>query len=385
VRIALYIGRGIAAPYIVKSSGDALQKSGHAVQFVPIREENQDISPLIHDFFPDLVIALDHTGINDAQFAEAGVFYCSWFVDHPYYYVDKENFNAFHLAAVTDTSFRIPLEKIGCKQIFSCPLAYDPAQFSLSSYPAEQEQEIEASYVGSFSDLPDVMRQERLKQFHPFFNRIVAEALEIKKSIPSLPLLEVLGETEKTLKNPFLKNFTAAQIGAMIHMVDTELDAFHKMEMVQGWDSSELKIFGNDNWKHLLGQMQNVTFMGGVVYDQGLSQIYRKTKVNLIVTRPQIARGVNQRVFDVAAAGGFFLCDEQEELKNLFPSVWERIVYTNFTEMKDKVRYFLSQDRERKEIAGELNRCIRENHTYQKRMDRLIGELTPIVQKNEKF
>ncbi|MBN2144774.1 MAG: glycosyltransferase [Candidatus Aureabacteria bacterium] len=381
MKIALYIGRGIAAPFIVRSSGEAFQKSGHEIQFVPIREEKQEISPLLRDFSPDLVIALDHTGIHDEEFAKAGVFYCTWFVDHPYYYVDKDNINDFHLAAVTDSSFMAPLAKIGCSRVVYCPLAYDPTLFRLA--PRDTEPEMDISYVGSFSNLPDHFRQDRLKQFHPFFNVIVEEALSIKKAHPQMPLFETLLETEKNLKTDFLKNFSAAQIGAMIYLMDIEKDATHKMQMVKTFASEKLTIYGNENWQILLDKGSVFSFKGGAVYDRGLSDIYKRTKVNLIVTRPQLANGVNQRVFDIAAVRGFFLCDEREGLKEIFPSVWEKIRYRNFDEMKEKADYFLSHEKERKEIARELHHSIAENHTYEKRMSNLLDGLNNFMRKKK--
>jgi len=129
MKFLLYKGAGIAAPHIVNSVAKALKQNGHRVRIVHLKSEQQDISREFASFTPDLVLALDSTGLDPVLLNSHKVYYCSWFVDNPRYFITEKVNDDFHIGAYSDKSFKPILEKLGFKHQIYLPLAFDSDLF----------------------------------------------------------------------------------------------------------------------------------------------------------------------------------------------------------------------------------------------------------------
>jgi spore maturation protein CgeB len=80
-------------------------------------------------------------------------------------------------------------------------------------------------------------------------------------------------------------------------------------------------------------------------------------------------------VFDIPAAGGFFLGDRPEALERLFPGIGTSIGCGGPDEMACRADDFLRRPAERKRIADRLRETVRRDHTYERRMHSLLEVL----------
>jgi spore maturation protein CgeB len=87
---------------------------------------------------------------------------------------------------------------------------------------------------------------------------------------------------------------------------------------------------------------------------------------------PQLEYSVNNRIFDVAATGGFLLTDHREDLAQIFPE-FGFMTYHSGEELDDKIAYFLAHEDERRALAIELQKAVLSCHTYEHRA-RYIGK-----------
>lgn len=100
--------------------------------------------------------------------------------------------------------------------------------------------------------------------------------------------------------------------------------------------------------------------------------IFHGSDINLNMTAKSIRSGVPLRVFDVLGCGGFLLSNYQPELADYFTIGEDLDLYTSEEDLLEKVEYYLSHEKERKEIAANGQQKIRQCHTFHQRMAEMI-------------
>ncbi len=103
--------------------------------------------------------------------------------------------------------------------------------------------------------------------------------------------------------------------------------------------------------------------------------IYTKSKINLNISSLQFDNAVVNRVIDVAAASGFILTDWKPELQNI-TSVSEEISYRTLEELNYKIDYYLSHEKERLEIAHQLNKDVKEKYQYHHIINFILNKIS---------
>ncbi len=81
---------------------------------------------------------------------------------------------------------------------------------------------------------------------------------------------------------------------------------------------------------------------------------------------------INPRVFEIAACGGFQLCDPCIGLDSLFDFESELPVYRDLTEMRAKIDYYLAHPDERAHIAARARERVLREHTYENRAQQML-------------
>ena len=104
-------------------------------------------------------------------------------------------------------------------------------------------------------------------------------------------------------------------------------------------------------------------------------KVFYSSKINLNITLRSIASGVPARVFDVMSVGGFMLSNWQEEIPELFVEDKEIVTYKSPEELVDKADYYLKHENERTRVAVNGYRKVKEQHTYEQRLERIISIL----------
>ena len=100
--------------------------------------------------------------------------------------------------------------------------------------------------------------------------------------------------------------------------------------------------------------------------------IYKCSEINLNITLKSILTGIPLRSFEIMGNGGFLLSNYQREYDEYFQSGVDYVYFTDYGDMEKKVEYYLTHEKERKEIAENGYRKVREAHTYQCRVDTIM-------------
>lgn len=135
---------------------------------------------------------------------------------------------------------------------------------------------------------------------------------------------------------------------------------------------SGLRIIGDSGWKSLL---PGAKILPPVDYYGSLPQIYATAKAVLNVTSLLMPGSLNQRHFDVWAAGGLLLSQKSAGLE-LFPEEMVRPVCLDDAGMfAERLAFFDARPAFRRELARAWGDEIRSRHTYGHRVERILRSL----------
>ncbi|MGN0513860.1 MAG: glycosyltransferase [Lachnospiraceae bacterium] len=100
--------------------------------------------------------------------------------------------------------------------------------------------------------------------------------------------------------------------------------------------------------------------------------IFHESKINLNMTAKSIRSGLSLRVFDVLGCEGFLITNFQEELPEYFTIGEDLEAYTGFDDLMAKCEYYLSHEKDRREIAHNGFEKVRQLHTYDTRLTQML-------------
>jgi len=152
---------------------------------------------------------------------------------------------------------------------------------------------------------------------------------------------------------------------------------YNRNQFLLGLTDYKLKIWGTE-WSarelqpHLCRPDQRFT-------PDDFARITAGAKINLNLHSSATHAGVdprcdavNPRVFEIAACGGFQICDPCQGLEAFFDFKSELPVYRNIKECRALIDYYLKADKERIEIAGAARARALRDHTYAHRATQML-------------
>lgn len=116
--------------------------------------------------------------------------------------------------------------------------------------------------------------------------------------------------------------------------------------------------------------------MGPVRYWDESPVVFYNSRINLNFTIRNIRSGIPLRVWDILAAGGFCITNFQPELVMYFKNGEELVWFEDEADLVKKVGYYLSHEDERKRIALNGQKKVRELHNYDVRLRAIEEAIT---------
>lgn len=68
--------------------------------------------------------------------------------------------------------------------------------------------------------------------------------------------------------------------------------------------------------------------------------------------------------FEILGSGGFLLADRRGDQEKIAGNGTGAVFYVNFTDIPDKIQYYLNHEDEREQIAEVGCKTVQEEHTY---------------------
>ncbi len=325
-------------------------------------------------FFTVNFRGLDPHGEAFARWEAAGVPVAVWCVDNPWNLLAgqrTEYWKRLHLF-VTDASFVSGLREAGAGHVHHLPLAAGPGflQAGRAVRPPMPPGAplCPAVFVGR-SAFPDKER---------FFvgQRIAPEALALARE------RAVTGERPdffwwRDLLSGSSRHGRAEPPplwpGSFVRRVSLgaeESSAFWRLACLRAVPPQELTVFGDEGWSSLFGQ-DRPDLRPFVDYYGSLPTLYRQAEFSLSMTSFLLPCGLNQRHFDVWAAGGFCLTDATPGLEMFPPELTAPVCFTRPGEIPELLERFRRDPKEKARLTDAWQEHIRREHTYEQRMERM--------------
>lgn len=103
-----------------------------------------------------------------------------------------------------------------------------------------------------------------------------------------------------------------------------------------------------------------------------MPKIFKCSKINLNMTNRPIKTGLPLRIFDIMGAGGFLLTNYQAEIPKHFEIGKDLAAYESQEDLLNQIRYYLTHDDRRREIAENGQKKVKELHSYKVKLQKMI-------------
>lgn len=358
-----------------------------AEQFLPSYDEDAAFFAYLTGLFSrtayDFVFSINYFGVISDACERAGLPYVSWSCDSPLISMYHASvYNDCNYLFLFDKSNYLAFRSLGLKHIYHMPLAVDAERISyiLSESRDLKLYQNEISFVGSLYErntydkivttLPEYLRgyfdcalQAQMNiSGGNLFERLLTE--DICAELQNYYQLE---KSERSFSDLRLI-FSATVLGfkAAKEQRCSFLQALAKKYAVS--------IYTNSNARSLV----RVDYRGSVDYWTQMPKVFHESRINLNFTIPNIQSGIPLRVWDVLGAGGFLLTNYQPELELYFDIGKDLAVFESRPELEEKAAYYLSHEKERREVAERGAENVRRHHSYRQR----IQQITDILKKD---
>lgn len=111
-------------------------------------------------------------------------------------------------------------------------------------------------------------------------------------------------------------------------------------------------------------RIPHVRNMGATDYYAEMPYVFANSKINLNITLKSIQSGIPLRAMDIMGAGGFLLTNFQADFLDYFTPDEDFVYYNDAEDLLDKIEYYLSHEKERKEIARNGHQKVKQNHGF---------------------
>ncbi|HBA82742.1 MAG TPA: hypothetical protein DCZ95_01490 [Verrucomicrobia bacterium] len=167
------------------------------------------------------------------------------------------------------------------------------------------------------------------------------------------------------------------QVGTMF---PNRAEALHTLAQdgvtVAIWGSSTYKW--SHYWAKSIPRDLQRFVRGGVVSVAMACRIYNAAKLVLNAHHPQFSReGINNRVFEVGATGTLQLVNFKPQLPGYLEGMELLVTYQSMSELKEKARYWLRNDAERREQGAAFAQIVQQYHTYDHRIVDILNAISP--------
>jgi spore maturation protein CgeB len=355
----------------------AIQQLGHLVHYIHIDNNSYDyelfIRNLMNDiahFRPDFVLTVNHLGFDKEGrltelLTEMEMPFVSWFVDSPSIILScfSQNISDFCNIFVWDRDYIDDVKNAGYPHVDYLHLAtheeiffHKPGDFNYQvSFVGSSMVYATHKNMRSFSHRPDLLNSMELvsDKFIELKSRYVSDAINVLKNNG----LNIDFEDQEQKED-----FEAAVLWRSTQK--------YRLSGLLKLPPFITTISGDPNWPRLVPDSFNL--ISERFYYDNLNDFYNTSKINFNMTSLQMKNAVNQRVFDVPAAGQFLLTDNKAQIYEVFDGKTDIAVFHDIEEIRDMVDFYLKNDSVRCNMALNAHKKVLNNHTYKHRLYDMI-------------
>ena len=369
---------------------------GHTVDNIEQELGSYDVSPefervieeKIRGTHYDMVFTVNYFPLISNVCERTGVKYISWTCDNPLISMYHESvFHACNYIFTFDKTNYLEFRGMGVKHIWYLPLAVDTermdallgapeevGRWKVAQDPEMQKYRGDVAFVGS---LYERNSYDKIKNRLPEYLRGYFDAvMEAQLNISGANIVEPMLTTNilEQLQEYFQLEKSEGSFSDLGLIFQTTVLGFKIAEIERRRARIELSkhyrvnVYSNSDVSDLL----RIQYCGSVDYWSEMPKVFRMSKINLNFTIPNIKSGIPLRIWDVLGCGGFLLTNYQAEIPYYFKEGEDLVCFDGLEDLCEKVGYYLEHEEERKRIAWNGYRKVREKHSYIERIRTIL-------------
>lgn len=369
---------------------------GHTVDNIEQELGSYDVSPefervieeKIRGTHYDMVFTVNYFPLISNVCERTGVKYVSWTCDNPLISMYHESvFHDCNYIFTFDKTNYLEFRGMGVKHIWYLPLAVDTermdallgapeeaGRWKAAQDPEMQKYRGDVAFVGS---LYERNSYDKIKNRLPEYLRGYFDAvMEAQLNISGANIVEPMLTTNilEQLQEYFQLEKSEGSFSDLGLIFQTTVLGFKIAEIERRRALIELSkhyrvnVYSNSDVSDLL----RIQYCGSVDYWSEMPKVFRMSKINLNFTIPNIKSGIPLRIWDVLGCGGFLLTNYQAEIPYYFKEGEDLVCFDGLEDLCEKVGYYLEHEEERKRIAWNGYRKVREKHSYIERIHTIL-------------
>lgn len=358
---------------------------GHTVDNIEQELGSYDIDPefekkiehlLIQNQY-DMVFTVNYFALISNSCQRLHIKYISWTCDNPLISMYHESvFNDCNYIFTFDKTNYLEFKGMGVEHIWYLPLAVDTNRVDTILQNADDLQKYrgDIAFVGSLYERNsyDKIKPKLPEYLRGYFDAVMEAQLNISGANIVEPMLttDILEQLQQYFKLDKSEGsfsdlgliFQTTVLGFKIAEVE------RRRALIELSKYFDVNVYSNSN----VSDLMRVRTLGSVDYWSEMPKVFHMSKINLNFTIPNIKSGIPLRIWDVLGAGGFLLTNYQAELPLFFKEGEDLVCFDGIEDMRKKVGYYLEHEEERRQIAENGYRKVKEYHSYVDRIQTML-------------
>ena len=161
------------------------------------------------------------------------------------------------------------------------------------------------------------------------------------------------------------------------HILGMHASSLFRIQAMQALSQRfALDLYTNSPIPDVLRIEKDLHIHGSVKTLTEMPKVFRLSRINLNMTIYPIRSGLSLRIWDVLGCGGFLLTNVQPELTDYFTPGEDLEIFSSIEELQEKCAFYLAHEDIRIRIAQKGYEKVCEKHTYQKRFEQMLRQIT---------
>lgn len=368
----------------------SFRKLGHEVECFPFSNKElrsdetvqNEIAAKIREFSPDFVFSFNFFPIISLACKQTDMRYVSWIYDSPY--VLLYSYTVIYprnYVFVFDKELYLEFHKAGIQTVHYLPMAAnadrlaqmtDDAAFCSTSWKNQKD----VAFVGSLYTEKHQFFQ-RLDGISEYTRGYLEGLMSAQKQVQgynfiqeSLPQ-EIIRDMQRILPmHPDPSGVESTEYLFAQYVINREITARERKELLREVSARYgLDLYTPDPSFSMDGCVNH----GPVDFYDMAPYVFRHARINLNISLRSIKSGMPLRIFDIMGSGGFLLTNYQADFLDCFIPDEDYVYYESKEDMMRKISYYLSHEKERREIARNGLQKIAAAHTYVHRIQEMLS------------
>ena len=367
---------------------EVLQNMGHQVEkiaFEGVKTKEDDLRKQINSYLNkgtyDMMFSFNYFPAASNVCKELDIKYVSWVYDSPYIHVYSYTMlNECNYVFLFDYGVYEELKSAGIHTVYYLPLGINQHRIlrmaknnkNMGTYKSD------VSFVGSLYSEPKHRLYDKFANMDPYAKGYLDGLIQAQLKVYGCNFLKEMLTEDIVAKmqevyptDPNAPTVLSPEAIYAEYVLARQVTAIERKEILTqlGKMNYDTKLYTYNRSVQIPG----VKNCGQLDYYDDMPYVFMNSKINLNITLRSIRTGIPLRIMDILGCGGFLLTNYQAEMEEYFVPDEDFVYYWDYDDLLSKTEYYLSHEKERKEIAENGQRKVLEQHTLENKITEMLS------------